>query len=324
MEADRPISGRRYKWQVYEGTVNYFSFSGEGSRYFGIWAVNTILTILTLGIYYPWAKAAKRKYVWNESQLNEHRFVFHGTGMEMFRGFIIVYVLFVGLLVLTFKFNFAIFLFYLIAALVMPLGIFGAWRYRASRTSYRGIHFYFDGNMKEFLLLYYKNLIFVIITVGIYLPWMRVSIMNYLFDHTSLGDVAFSFSGKGEDLFIINLLGLILPPVTFGLYASWYTANRFDFLFNNINLHHKGEVHPMFSDIKGWDILKTNFVNVLMIIFSLGLAFPWAYVRIMKLYYANVQILGDIDWDDIEQVGEKYINAAGDDLLDILDTGFEF
>ncbi len=33
------------------------NFSGRGSEFFGIWIVNVLLSILTLGIYSAWAKS---------------------------------------------------------------------------------------------------------------------------------------------------------------------------------------------------------------------------------------------------------------------------
>jgi uncharacterized membrane protein YjgN (DUF898 family) len=70
---------------------NHLVFTGNGGKFFGIWAVNIILTIITLGLYYPWAKIAIRKYIWNETSLKNDRFVFHGKGIEIFKGFLIIY-----------------------------------------------------------------------------------------------------------------------------------------------------------------------------------------------------------------------------------------
>ena len=37
-------------------------FSGSAREYFGIWIVNLILTIITLGIYSAWAKVRRQIY----------------------------------------------------------------------------------------------------------------------------------------------------------------------------------------------------------------------------------------------------------------------
>ncbi|HNM25133.1 MAG TPA: DNA translocase FtsK [Saprospiraceae bacterium] len=43
-------------------------FHGEGGKYFAILFVNIILTILTLGLYYPWARAKNLQYLYGETE----------------------------------------------------------------------------------------------------------------------------------------------------------------------------------------------------------------------------------------------------------------
>ncbi len=64
------------------------AFFGKGSEFFKIQIVNAILTILTLGLYYPWAKEKTLKYLYSKNTFEATPFVFSGTGKEMFRGFI--------------------------------------------------------------------------------------------------------------------------------------------------------------------------------------------------------------------------------------------
>ena len=142
------------------------TFHGKGSTYFGIVAINFILTALTLGLYYPWAKAKYRNYLWNETEFQNSRFVFHGTGREMFKGFLIAYVVFVIFYVLYFMIfsnpnlagplaviGFITFMIFVVF-LFTPFAIFSSWRYRVSRTSWRGIYFSFSASFSE----YYKLL----------------------------------------------------------------------------------------------------------------------------------------------------------------------
>ena len=63
-------------------------FHGKGSEFFGIIIVNWLLTVITLGFYYPWAKAKQLKYLYSATSFNNDRFQFSGTGNEMFIGFI--------------------------------------------------------------------------------------------------------------------------------------------------------------------------------------------------------------------------------------------
>ena len=64
------------------------SFHGEGSKYFVIRLLNAILQAVTFNFYYPWAKAAKLDYLYEQTEFAGSRFKFHGTGKEMFIGYL--------------------------------------------------------------------------------------------------------------------------------------------------------------------------------------------------------------------------------------------
>ena len=51
-----------------------FSFTGKASEYFGIWIVNIILSVITLGIYSAWAKVRNKRYFYGNTKLNGSSF----------------------------------------------------------------------------------------------------------------------------------------------------------------------------------------------------------------------------------------------------------
>ena len=53
-------------------------FVGSGSEYFRIWIVNLLLTIVTFGLYYPWAKVRKLRYFLGNTHVDGHAMDFHG------------------------------------------------------------------------------------------------------------------------------------------------------------------------------------------------------------------------------------------------------
>src|SRR3974377_559745 len=73
---------------VGRGQLRQLFFHGSGGSLFGIHLVNTFLTIITLGIYYFWAKVRVRRYLLSESEFEGDRFAYHGTGQELFIGFL--------------------------------------------------------------------------------------------------------------------------------------------------------------------------------------------------------------------------------------------
>jgi uncharacterized membrane protein YjgN (DUF898 family) len=52
-------------------------FTGTGAEYFGIWIVNLLLTIVTVGIYSSWAKVRRLQYFYRHTELAGSSFDFH-------------------------------------------------------------------------------------------------------------------------------------------------------------------------------------------------------------------------------------------------------
>jgi uncharacterized membrane protein YjgN (DUF898 family) len=125
------------------------SFTGSGSEYFRIWIVNLLLMLVTLGIYYPWAKARRLRYFHANTRIGEHAFSFHGEGGSMLRGFAVVGVLLVavslvGELSLALGLM-AVGLFVVAGPMLLRLSL----QFRFSQTRWRGLRFSFDGTLRE-------------------------------------------------------------------------------------------------------------------------------------------------------------------------------
>lgn len=67
-------------------------FTGSASEYFGIWIVNVLLTIVTIGIYSAWAKVRRNRYFYGNTVLLGRAFEYHATGKQIFLGRAIVFV----------------------------------------------------------------------------------------------------------------------------------------------------------------------------------------------------------------------------------------
>ena len=67
-----------------------FTFTGTGREYFGIWIVNILLTILTLGIYSAWAKVRRTRYFYGNTRLAGASFDYHARPVQILIGRIVV------------------------------------------------------------------------------------------------------------------------------------------------------------------------------------------------------------------------------------------
>lgn len=61
-------------------------FTGSGSEYLRIWIVNLLLTVLTAGLYHPWARARQLRYFRSNTLVASHALGFHGEPRKMARG----------------------------------------------------------------------------------------------------------------------------------------------------------------------------------------------------------------------------------------------
>lgn len=126
-----------------------FTFTGSGAEYFRIWIVNMLLSIVTLGIYSAWATVRHRRYLYGNTELEGHRFDFHGSPIAILRGRAIAVALF-ALYVFGGEFN----VFVPIAVAIIGVLAFGwilvkALRFRLSNTSYRNLRFGFQHTVGE-------------------------------------------------------------------------------------------------------------------------------------------------------------------------------
>src|SRR5262249_5499935 len=201
------------------------SFRGSGGTLFGIHVINVLLTIITLGIYYFWAKTRVRRYLTSQTEIEGDRFAYHGTPRELLFGALKALLVF-GLPILVLNMlrdvldvpspvkvaaglasTGLFFLFY-------PVAIVGSRRYRLGRISWRGIHFSFRGRTLELFMLFLRGGILAALTLGLYYPFFVVRRQTFLVSNSYFGGDRFDFTGRGRDLFWPFLVALLLtfPP----------------------------------------------------------------------------------------------------------------
>ena len=150
-------------------------FNGSGSEYFKIWIVNILLTIITLGLYYPWAKVRTRRYFYGNTTLSNRNFEYHATGKQLFVGFLIAMIFFIIYSFLG-QVNPPLALSFLMIFLVaLPWLIWRSLMFNMKVTSFSNVHFSFKGTLGRSYMIFlgYPLLFFIFIS----LIGMIVSIM---------------------------------------------------------------------------------------------------------------------------------------------------
>jgi uncharacterized membrane protein YjgN (DUF898 family) len=308
--------------------IRRLQFHGSPGSLFGIQAINVLLTLLTLGVYYFWGKARIRSYLLGQSELERDRFAYHGTGRELFVGFLKGLVVF-GVPFLVLSVLPAVYgapdpvtkslsrLLWLLGLLLVPVAMVGSRRYRLSRTSWRGIRFSFRGSMREFVGLFVVGSVLTSLTLGIYYPVFVTKQQAFMISHSYFGSRKFDFDGRGRSLIgaFLGMIVLFLPTV--GLSWFWFSARRHRFFTE----HTRFDTTRFRSTVGGARLAWLQISNIVAIVLTLGLAWPWTVVRSQHFYFRYVTLEGPLDVSDVQQ-DARPASATGEGLAGLLDADF--
>ena len=346
-----------------------FTFTGTAGEYFGIWIVNILLTILTLGIYSAWAKVRRNRYFYGNTRLAGGSFEYHARPVQILIGRLVVLALLVAYnLVLAFVPPLAgvlgvIFLF------AIPWFVMRGLRFSARVTSYRNVRFDFTGGYGGAFLAYVLGGLLTWGSLGILAPIASQWMWRYILDNLRYGDRPIDCDPRLEKLYgqfvmplVVFLLGIVLilalgigifvtasgigfdfeqfssDFAVVGILAAVYAAFiPFFLLYVLVGLLYRAGTrnvalnetvidsqHLLGSTIGRWRYAWIAISNFFATLFTLGLARPWAAVR-MARYLATVTALysaGSLDdylstvKDAEGVVGAEYMDVEG------LDFGF--
>ncbi|MFC4453001.1 YjgN family protein [Deinococcus sonorensis] len=199
-------------------------FTGEPGEYFRLWIVNVLLSVVTLGIYLPWARVRTRQYFYGHTWLDGQNFEYTANPVALLRGYLLVGVLFAaysisqqfqdywwitGLLGLLF---FALY----------PFLLYRSLRFNAANTIHRGLSFQFVGRPGGAYVAYLLIMLSVPFSLGLTFPlavWMQ---RRYLLTHVAYGTTRAEFNkdvGVVYTIFLTAVAVMIAASVVVGVLA---------------------------------------------------------------------------------------------------------
>ena len=117
--------------------------------------------------------------------------------------------------------------------------------------------------------------------------------------------------------FLIPVLGVVFGITSFIPFViiwAWYRAGEYRYFASRVNLG-PNRVHTSFATRQ---FIWLRFSNFLLLIFSLGLAFPWVAVRTVRFACDHVRLEGELDFDAIAQSTQER-PTSGEGLAEALD-----
>jgi uncharacterized membrane protein YjgN (DUF898 family) len=314
--ATSPAAGPR-RWS--------FTFRGSGGDLFGILLVNVLLTFVTLGLYYPWARVRELRFMIGNVDVARDAFEFHGTGGQMFLGFLLAWVaIFLPLVVANFVFSLApeggtgaivMLLFYAFLLVFIPVALAGSARYRLKHTSWRGIRFGFDGTPWQFAAGFIPRLLLVIVTLGLAYPVFACWRRTFMISHARFGTQPLSIDVRPEDLFGRFVVAWLLFAPTFGFSGAWFYGEMLAYFWNRTRIG-GAQFH---CSLTGGQWVVMQIKNALLTLFTLGLYAPWARVGLEGLLVGSLSVDDTLDLAAIRQ-GAGEASAFGEGAADLLDV----
>ncbi len=340
--------------------------------------VSFLLTLITLGFYRFWARTQVRKHIWSSVHINGEPLEYTGTGMELFKGFLVVFfILILPIAVVT---GFAGFYlgpespalvmiqFAIILAIYVLWGfaVYKAWNYKLSRTQWRGIRGALVGPAMTYSLLFFGSLMAKGMSLGWATPVMNTVLQEQITNDMRFGDAAFKFKGRAGPLYptyalcwllTLGAIALVIVLVS----ASAASSSLFSELFSDQPQNaeqlaialvvaaivlfliflllipmlwaiYTAKEMRVFADYTRFDgapfrleattgsIIGLTVVNLLILIFTLGIGWPYINRRIVRYVVERLHLDGKIDINRIAQ-SKAPMPTRGEGLFDAFDVG---
>ncbi len=314
-----------------------FEFQGKAGEYFKIWIVNVLLSIVTLGIYSAWAKVRNHRYFYSNTQLTGHSFEYTANPVAILKGRIVATLFFAGYVFSTEFMPVLTLLFVGLFVVGFPWLACKSLSFRNRNTVFRNIRFGFDGTYFEALKAFILWPFLGVISFGLLFPYAISRQKLFVVGFSRYGTTRFQpqfTSGGFYNIFLVALgvailggivsamAGALIPPLTPFLFLPFYlfmfayvNAKSANLIYNQTLL----QEHGFDSQIQVGKLAWIYLTNALAVAFTIGLAMPWAKVRLAAYHASCLRLQSRGSLDEFIAAQEKNVSALGEEIGDVFD-----
>lgn len=143
-------------------------FSGTGGEYFRVWIVNVLLSIVTLGLYTPWARRRTARWFYDHTLIASSPLEFTAPLRKMVVSFILFALLYIAYKIAAETGQETMVLFFIVTAAALAPYFWGsAMRFRLASTRWRGLQLHFAAGWKDVYLASWPIFVMAAIWIGI-------------------------------------------------------------------------------------------------------------------------------------------------------------
>ena len=197
--------------ETIQGKTLPFEFTGKATEFFGIWIVNVLLLVVTLGFYMPWAKVRSRRYFYGNTLLDNSPFDYTANPIAILKGYLIAVVVFIIYSVLINFYPLSQVVFMILFLGIMPWLVVRSMIFRARNTVFRNIRFGFNKDFLGASKIFIGMSLLMIPTVGLILPYLIYRQKKFFVDNSSFGTTPFSFHATAGPFYKYYAIVLLIP-----------------------------------------------------------------------------------------------------------------
>lgn len=275
--------------------MHQVEFTGNAWEYFRIWIVNLFLSVITLGIYSPWAKVRKKRYLCGNTWVAGANFDYHGNPVAILKGRVVAVLALIAYNTSGHylpKLGTAVLLALMMAA---PWLIVRSLQFNAENTSYRNLRFHFRGRYREGLRaigpLLLSPLIALLLPTFqpgkapsaldlaillapsipflVFYPYVVAAVRRFQVGNSTYGTAPFAFSAPTEDFYIAYFIGSLI--FLFGSFVAGISA-----------------VSVLVAPVAGWIAIPVAYLLVGSIFFG------YTRSRIGNITFNATRLAGDV------------------------------
>jgi len=318
-----------------------FQFTGNGKEYFGIWIVNILLTIVTLGIYSAWATVRNNQYFYGNTRLDDASFQYLAKPMTILKGRLIALAVFAAYVVLSNLYLEAGIVFALALIPAVPWIMVKSLRFKAINSAYRNVRFDFQGRYGQAFMVSFVWPLLNVLTLLLLTPVVMKKTHEFIANGSRYGTSEFSLQASNGDYYrffgkalLIALafgLGIFLAlradlqiaavVIAFAGYLAllgYFIAGIANLFFSSVQLRD----HSFDSDLEPVQMVWIYFSNSFLVAITLGLYIPWAKCRLAQYRASRTSMLVFDDLNQFVAAEENRTSALGQELGDAFDVDF--
>jgi len=215
-------------------------FTGTAEEYARLWFVGLVLSAVSLGLYSPWGKVARERYLASHTLLGGVPFVYHGRPLPILKGRLAAAaILGAGWGLATYSPSLGPWLL-AFAILVAPWFLLQTLAFDAANYSWRGLRFRFRAPYREAAVAVLPLLVwpaadiaaqfadnpsnplllaFPYLVLALTWPWMVASITRIRFGGLHYGTAEFEVAATGADFYRVYFRGMGTAFVVLGAVA---------------------------------------------------------------------------------------------------------